>query len=406
MNKHPDLKKYIVLTICCVLMIAAASFLTSRNAKIFDSQTARVYATYLVRVDEVLRIQETENPYAGTYSSSITDVEFRGTVLYGEHKGETVTATQSFDAMVSHKNTAVEPGNWIYVSDVGSGYCIAGNYFRIKGVAVLFVLLLVFLILFAGIKGVSTTLALGFTIASVFLVFVPAILSGYNIYLWAILVCLFSIVITPLYVGGFNIKSVAAAIGSAGGVLLAAVLTVVMTRTLKITGFASDEAMYVITLLKEPIDMRAIVFAATLIGALGSTLDVSMSIAASVWEMHETNRDLSFREILRSGFNIGRDILGTQISTLILAYIGSSLSTVLLLVAYQSSVLDLLNLEVVILQLLDMLIGASTILLTIPFTAAVSAVLFTGHKANPKIAGKRIGRASDNGEERVIFKAN
>ena len=78
----------------------------------------------------------------------------------------------------------------------------------------------------------------------------------------------------------------------------------------------------------------------------------------------------------------------------------------LLLVAYQSSVLDLLNLEVVILQLLDMLIGASTILLTIPFTAAVSAVLFTGHKARPKTAGKRVRRSSDKGEERVIFKAN
>ncbi len=405
MDKREETKRYAVLTVCCALLLAVAFFFASRNAKLFENQTSYAYAKYLVRVDEVIRTDTTETPYSGTYSSAITDVTFRGTILFGERKGESVEAMQSFDAIASHKNTAVEKGDWIYVSDVGSGYCIAGNYFRVKGLAVLFIALLAFLILFAGIKGVRTALALGFTIAAVFLVFVPAILSGYSIYLWSILVCLFSIAITPLYVGGFGLKSVAAAVGSTGGVLLAAILTVVTNHALKITGFASDEAMYVIALLPEPIDMRAIVFAATLIGALGSTLDVSMSIAASVWEMHDTNERLGFREVLASGFNIGRDILGTQISTLVLAYIGSSLSTVLLLVAYQSSVLDLLNLEVVVLQILDMLIGASTILLTIPFTALVSALLFTSGKDWKTVSKKPSVSVSGKAEERRIFRA-
>ena len=254
--------------------------------------------------------------------------------------------------------------------------------------------------MFAGIKGIATALALGFTIAAVFFVFVPAILSGFNIYLSTIFVCLFSMVITPLYVGGFNRKSVASMIGSISGVALAAVLSVFMNSLMKITGFASEEDMYVVALLGEPIDMRAIVFAATLIGALGSTLDVSMSIATSVWEVADGKRKTTFKELLLAGFHIGKDILGTQISTLILAYIGSSLSTVLLLFAYQSSMLDLLNLEVVIIQLLDMLIGASTILLTIPFTALISAVFFN------KIHGEETDNLGKSYEEkRVIFKA-
>ena len=105
---------------------------------------------------------------------------------------------------------------------------IAGNYFRIKWIAVLFIAVLAFLILFAGIKGIATAAALGFTIAAVFFVFVPAILSGFNVYLWAVLICLFSIIITPLYVGGFNKKSLAAMIGSISGVALAAVLSLFM----------------------------------------------------------------------------------------------------------------------------------------------------------------------------------
>ena len=398
--KAKDMKRYAILTLICLLLVTTASFLTSRNAMLFKSQTGYALSTYLVKVTEVVDVSTIENPYGGTYSSSMTDVLFEGTVLTGERKGETLRATQSYDGMISHKNYGVQEGDWIYVSDVGQSVCIAGNYFRLKWIVALFLILLVFLVLFAGIKGIATALALGFTVAAVFLVFVPAILSGYNVYLWTVLICLFSIVITPLYVGGFNQKSLAAMLGSISGVTLAALLSLFMNSLMKITGFASEEDMYVVALLGEPIDMRAIVFAATLIGALGSTLDVSMSIATSVWEYASEQSGSHFSKLLSAGFRIGRDILGTQISTLVLAYIGSSLSTVLLLFAYQSSVLDLLNLEVVILQLLDMLIGASTILLTIPFTALIGAVLF-----NKKTSESRDENSGNEANGRVIFHA-
>lgn len=399
MNKR-DIKLFLMLTIISVLLIAFASYFASRNAFMFNSQTGYSFSTYLVKVTEVLNTSTTESAYAGTLSNSTTDVTFQGTVVMGEKKGESITALQSFDGIVSHGDYGVEKGDLIFVSDVGQGVFIAGNYFRIKWIAALFVVVLAFLILFAGIKGIATALALGFTIAAVFFVFVPAILSGFNIYVSTLFVCLFSMIITPLYVGGFNRKSVASMIGSISGVALAAVLSVLMNSLMKITGFASEEDMYVVALLGEPIDMRAIVFAATLIGALGSTLDVSMSVATSVWEVADGKKKATFKKLLLAGFHIGQDILGTQISTLILAYIGSSLSTVLLLFAYQSSMLDLLNLEVVIIQLLDMLIGASTILLTIPFTALISAVFFNKiHDGDTDNLGKSYE------EKRVIFKA-
>ena len=395
-----EAKRYLILTVVCVVLITAAFLYTSRNANMFNSQTGYSYASYLVKVTDVINVSSTDEAYTGAFSNSSTDITFEGVILMGEKKGEKVVALQSFDEITSHGDFGVEEGDMIYVYDVGQGTYIAGNYFRIKWIAALLALILLFLVLFAGLKGVATTLALGFTIAAVFLVFVPAILSGLNVYLWTVLVCVFSIIITPLYVGGFNEKSVASMIGSISGVALAAVLSLFMNSLMKITGFASEEDMYVVALLGEAIDMRAIVFAATLIGALGSTLDVSMSVATSVWEVAQETAGSRFKDLLYSGFHIGRDILGTQISTLILAYIGSSLSTVLLLFAYQSSMLDLLNLEVVILQLLDMLIGASTILLTIPFTALISAVLFN----------KKIRKTTDNlgkkqEEERIIFKA-
>ena len=392
---------YVLLSTLAVLAVVLGCRFCSREAMLFTGQTGRVSETLLVKADTILSVQTEETVISQDMAMTQTEVRFTGTVIYGPRKGDSVAAVQSYDSLLARRETPVEKGDWLFVHKMEGmeGY-FAGNFFRIRYLAVLFVVLLAFLILFAGIKGIATTAALGLSIASVFLVFVPAILSGYNVYLWSLLVCVYSIVITPLFIGGFNKKSLASILGCVGGVSLAAALTAVLNVLMKITGSASEDDMYVMVLLSDPIDMRAITFAAVLIGALGSTLDVSMSIAASVWELHENGSKRGFAALLESGFNIGRDILGTQISTLILAYIGSSLSTVLLLAAYQPSLMELLNLEVVIIQLMDMLIGAAAILLTIPFTALVSALMLAGEKSGTKrvseLSGNILPRQTEN----------
>ncbi|MDO4566666.1 MAG: YibE/F family protein, partial [Oscillospiraceae bacterium] len=153
---------------------------------------------------------------------------------------------------------------------------------------------------------------------------------------------------------------------------------------MRITGAVDEDAMYVVLILSEPIDLKAVTFAAILIGALGAALDVSMSIASAVSEISEGEAGASRGQLAQSGLKVGRDIIGTQISTLVLAYIGGSLSAVLLLIAYQSSVFELLNLELVIIELLQSLVGAFTILFTIPATALVSAALLSREAKRPQ----------------------
>ena len=398
MSKKTDWKtiaEYAALVVFSVLTVFIGNRIACKNARLFTSQVSTETASYLVKVDSILSVTEDKISYGGSVDSVQTKVKFSGTIISGEKKGESIVAIQSFDDITGTNQVPVERGDWIYVHVTeGSTEARAGNYFRIKELAVLFVVVIASLILFAGIKGVASVMSLGLTIVSVFFVFVPAILSGYNVYLWALLVCAYSIIITPPYVGGFNKKSLASILGSIGGVSLACILTLVLNDVMKITGFASDEDMFVIAILDEPIDLRAVTFASIIIGALGSTLDVSMSIATSVWEMYDTTGNTDFKSLLRSGVNIGRDILGTQISTLILAYIGTSLCTTLLIVTYQPSILELLNLEQVIINLEDMLVGAATIILTIPFTALISAFMLSGKR------DERIGKRERKTEEK------
>ena len=367
---------YTLLIVFSILAVFFGSRIATKNATMFTSQIGETSETYLVKVDSILSVNTSSVSYGGVNEVTQTEVKFSGTIMRGPKKGDSIVAVRTEDELIVYNPVTLEEGDWIFVNVMG-GEAKAGNLFRIKEIVILFAVLVIFLVLFAGMKGIASVLSLGLTIVAVFFVFVPAILSGYNVYFWALLVCIYSILITPPFVGGFNKKSLASILGSAGGVFLAGVLTLVMNSLMKITGFASEEDMFVVAILNEPIDLRAVTFASIIIGALGSTLDVSMSIATSVWEMHDSTGNDDFRSLLNSGFNIGRDILGTQISTLILAYIGTSLCTVLLLVAYQPSLIEMLNLEMVIINLEDMLIGAATIILTIPFTALISALMLS-----------------------------
>jgi len=127
---------------------------------------------------------------------------------------------------------------------------------------------------------------------------------------------------------------------------------------------------------KNPIDLRAIIFGSVILGAIGAVMDVSMSIASSLNELVENMDKPTFSQVIKSGFEIGRDMMGTMANTLILAYIGSSLSVLLLYCAYNSSFIYLINKEIIIVELLQSLIGSIGILMVIPFATFISAKVY------------------------------
>ena len=136
-----------------------------------------------------------------------------------------------------------------------------------------------------------------------------------------------------------------------------------------------------------PIDLKAIIFAAITLGALGAIMDVAMSIASSLYELRTEAKNPGFKMLMHSGMEIGKDMMGTMSNTLVLAYIGSSLATVLLLIAYNNSLIELLNKEMIVVEILQTLVGSLAILFTIPLTSFVASVLYMRpSKANADIS--------------------
>ncbi|RPF47977.1 putative membrane protein [Hydrogenoanaerobacterium saccharovorans] len=311
-------------------------------------------------------------------------IEFSAKILNGWQKGQVVQCNQMIDGFTPIGNKEVEAGDRVLIfnSDPSSASSVwmFWDYIRTDTLLILGLVFMVLLLLFGRGKGVNTIISLAFTCLAVFAVFIPSILSGKNAYISSIVICLFTIIMTLLIVNGANAKGLAAGIGCLGGVLVSGALTLIMDYFLRLTGLVDEESVFLLYMeTPKPIDLKAIIFAAIIIGAMGAIMDVAMSIASSLAEVREIMEVPTFGALMKSGIQIGRDIMGTMANTLVLAYIGSSLSMVLLLIAYNKSLLGLLNKEMIVVEILQTLVGSMGILFTIPLTSAISAFVYTRH---------------------------
>ena len=95
----------------------------------------------------------------------------------------------------------------------------------------------------------------------------------------------------------------------------------------------------------------------------------------SIEEIHNANQDLTKKELFDAGMNVGKDIMGTMTNTLILAYTGSSIPLLLLFMAYETSMIKIINLDIIATEIVRSLSGSIGLVLTIPLTALISTVL-------------------------------
>ncbi len=271
---------------------------------------------------------------------------------------------------------AVSVGDKVVLLSYGEEYLFQ-YFYRLDKVIILGVVIIVFILLLGGAKGIKTILSLALTCLSIFFVFIPSIKAGFNIYLLTVLVCVYIISMTLSLVYGLCKKSLIAALSCSAGVVFSGVLCALADKWMKLTGYINEDSYMLSTLLGIDVDVKALIFSMITIGALGAIMDISMSVTSPLCEMKAHNAALSKRALIRSGFNIGRDFMGTMSNTLILAYIGSSLIVVLVYSASNYPLLSILNKEEIIFEFLQSLIGCLGLLFTIPFTAVTASILLT-----------------------------
>ena len=369
---------FIIAIIISIIYIIIGNRIALKNNKFFNDALKLQYPR--AKITRVIERKETPIEIGELSNQYNTDIIFEARMLSGKDKGSSVIAMQNISTYVTGTIDEVKAGDEIllYNNENTNGSSINWyfvEYSRTKALIVLGLIFLGLILLFGKTKGVKTIVALLITCLAIFVVYIPAILGGQNIYAWTIVTCAFITFSTVMIVYGYSKKTLSTSFGCIGGVLVAGLLTLIMNGFLKLTGFVDENAIYLMQ-LNEAIDLKAIIFGGILIGAIGAIMDVSIDISSSLFEVADNMEKPDFKSIMKSGFNIGKDIMGTMTNTLILAYIGSSLSEVLLLTASNNSLSRVFNLEMIVVEILQALVGSVGLLTTIPLTSLACAVLY------------------------------
>lgn len=372
--KQKQLIYQIIAVIVSALLILAAYVYVVGDGTVFKGDMEGE----IIRA-KVIRVVDTSKTNI-TGESEILTVNFKAKAMNTDLRGKTLDVIQEIDKTYAFSPSQVEQNDVVLVesyTENGETHYYFGDYVRITPLIWLLLIFCVLVILFSRMQGVKTLVSLAFTCLAVFVVLIPAILNGKNIYLWAIAVCVFITVMTLTIINGFNKKAFCAGVGCISGTLCAGLIVVVTDKFLDMTGLLEEESVYLYYLIPEnPINLKAIIFAMIIVGALGAVMDVAMSVSSSLWELRCKSPDISSKELMKSGFTIGRDMLGTMANTLVLAYIGSSLTSVLLLVSYNAGIEQVINKEMIIAEILQAIAGSMGMLLTLPLTSAVCATVF------------------------------
>ena len=122
-------------------------------------------------------------------------------------------------------------------------------------------------------------------------------------------------------------------------------------------------------------NFKDLLFAGIIISALGACMDVGMSIASSLDEIKSKNPAITYKELFKSGMNIGRDVIGTMTNTLILAYVGGSITLILLFLACNINFVDIVNKETIAQEIISAIAGSMGVVYTVPITSFAYAIL-------------------------------
>lgn len=338
------------------------------------------FVVYPALVTQIVERIEDTNHLTDYFSLSNIFIVFYAEITGGDKEGEIVRAQHSIASSMINIEREVQENDRILITynQFIQEYFFV-DYIRINYIIILGAILFVGISIFGGLKGLKSIAALGFTCLAIFFVMIPNILAGRNIYAIIIIISIYIIISTLISVIGFNKKSISAVIGCVGGVFLSGVLIIFMNSILNLTGVVDSESLFILNLSQDiSISLSTLIFAGIIIGAVGAIMDVSMSISSSLWEVKMASRDIKFGSIFKSGINIGQDILGTMLNTLILAYIGSALSLILIITFYlqTTSYLELFNREMIITELLRAIIGGFGMFFAIPLTSLICGLIY------------------------------
>ncbi|MBQ6655399.1 MAG: YibE/F family protein [Erysipelotrichaceae bacterium] len=369
----------LVLTVGLIIFCLCAYWANSGKEERDPSGQPAVYEN--AKVIEVLSDSTApdENADGGYRGEQMLTAE----VTTGEFKGQTMLVYNYVGPLY---NVPVHVGDSVTLIistyDDGSHTATVYEYNHSAILPILLALFVIAIIVVGGKSGIKSLIGLVFMAITLFTILLPGLLKGAPTILMTFLMCVFSALFTYTVMSGVNKKTVCAFLGTIAGMAMALAFAEIAQSLLRINGLRITDAEALLQLRQTgtPIGLKGLLSAGVVISSLGAVMDVAMGLASAVSELHEANSELTFRELFTSGMNIGKDMVGTMTSTLILALLGGELVLMIYLYSLGLGKYQLLSSAYVSVEAVSALSCSIGVILSIPITNFVSAKVFSAHK--------------------------
>ncbi|MGL5087912.1 MAG: YibE/F family protein [Cetobacterium sp.] len=360
-----------ILVVISIFMMAIYSPKLSQNLKSKVKFPQEFVEGKIVRVikEDLMKDPIMKGKFRG---SQTLEVE----ILEGKYSGEkfvvynslgtlhNVYADVNLKAIFTVREENKTPTVWLY------------NLKRDRSIYFLGAIFICAVVLLGKMKGVQSLLALAFTGSVIIYILIPLLFKGCDPISTSIFLSSVIIVISFLLIGGYDRKTYSAIIGTICGITIAGLISYCFGKIMRLSGLNLSEGQQLLYITRDfRIKIEGLLFVSILIASLGAVMDVAMSISSAVNEIHQHKSSLTSKELFNSVMIIGKDITGTMINTLILAFAGGSLPLMMMIWGYGMVYQQFINIPAIAIEVVNALAGSIGIIATVPITAAVSILL-------------------------------
>ena len=253
---------------------------------------------------------------------------------------------------------------------------IARDHWRLGWGAALFTGFCVLLMIFGGWTGAKALFSFVFSCFAVWKLLIPLCLSGWHASTVAFITVAVLTAVIMYLVAGWTKKGAGAFSGAMLGVVASLALAHFFGRVMNVNGATMPFSQALLYSGYEFLDLQDLFIGAIVLASSGAVMDLAMDISAGIAEVARHNPSLSRRELFFSGLRMGRAVVGTMTTTLLLAYSGGYLTLLMVFAAQGTAPIDFLNSTLVSAELVKTLVGSFGLVLVAPFTALTSSFLF------------------------------
>lgn len=359
------MRRAIALLVLAVSLGACADWNTGRASSVIDAHVVRIVAQ---------GTRAAGQPGLPGQPFQTVEIQLDGSL----YRGDRVTLEWG-GRVALNANGLLSPGDHVLVSqrrgdNDGRQYAIE-DVVRLPSLAPFVVVLVVALVAVARWKGLASLAGLAGSLAVFLLAIVPAVQRGEDPLAATLVGAAAVLAVTVFVVHGFNRKSVAALAGTAACLAIVVVLAALTLAAAKITGFGSEEAVFLAIGAAGRIDLHRLVLAGIVVGSLGALVDMGVGQASATFELAAAHEEMRGSRLYGSALNVGRDHIGSLVNTLALAYFGGAMPLIVLLSLGDLPIALTANSETIVGSIVAVLVASIGLVLCVPITTAVAVAL-------------------------------